>query len=228
MDRLVLFDIDRTLIGRSYCHHEAFSYAFKKVYNKDADIKIINYGGMSDPAIAIQVLKKIGVNEDIIFSRLNECMNEIVKFFLSNVKRDRIPLLPGVNELLESLRFNGAILGLVSGGLEPVAWGKLESVGIDHYFKVGGFGSDSTNRTELVKIAINKAVEEFEFNGITFVIGDTPRDIKAGFEADAKTIAVATGTYSVQELQDYGADFVFENLENTENIVNIIMQYETS
>lgn len=61
MDKLVLFDVDRTLIGRSQCHHDAFSFAFKKVYGADVDIKIINYGGMTDPAIAIEVLKKIGL-----------------------------------------------------------------------------------------------------------------------------------------------------------------------
>ena len=224
MDRLVLFDVDRTLIGRSQCHHDAFSYAFKKVYNVDTDIRIINYGGMTDPAIAIEVLKKIGLKEDKILTKLDQCMNEIVDYFLKNVKRDNIPILPGVNDLLELLANNGTLLGLVTGNLEPIAWGKLESIHISHYFKLGGFGSDSINRTELVKIAIKKATDDFNFNGTAFVIGDTPRDIKAGFEANAKTIGVSTGTYSVEELEDYGADFVFENLENKKEIVDIILK----
>ncbi|MGF7117520.1 HAD family hydrolase [Methanobacterium oryzae] len=224
MDRLVLFDVDRTLIGRSQCHHDAFSYAFKKVYNVDVDIKIINYGGMTDPDIAIRVLKKIGLNEDLILSKLDKCMNEIVDYFQKNVYKDTIPILPGVNDLLELLSNNGTLLGLVTGNLESIAWGKMKSIHIDHYFKLGGFGSDNINRTELVKIAIKKAENNFNFNGKTFVIGDTPRDIKAGFEANAKTIAVATGTYSVKELRDYDADFVFQNLENKEEILNIILK----
>ncbi len=224
MDRLVLFDVDRTLIGRSQCHHDAFSYAFKKVYGVDVDIRIINYGGMTDPAIAIEVLKKIGLKENIICPKIPECMNAIRDYFLENVKRDKIPILPGVNELLESLNDNGTLLGLVTGNLEPIAWGKLESIHINHYFKLGGFGSDSINRTELVKAAVKKAMNDFNFNGTTFVIGDTPRDIKAGFEADAKTIAVATGTYTVEELKEFNPDFVFESLEEKEEIIKAIMK----
>lgn len=224
MDRLVLFDVDRTLIGRSQCHHDAFSYAFKKVYNVEADIKIINYGGMTDPAIAIEVLKKIGLKEDIILQKLDECMDAIVDYFMKNVKRDRIPILPGVNDLLELLANNGTLLGLVTGNLEPIAWGKMESIGIAHYFKLGGFGSDNINRTELVKIAVKKAQDNFNFNGTAFVIGDTPKDIKAGFEAHAKTIAVATGTYSMEELEEYNPNFVFESLENKNEILDVVLK----
>jgi phosphoglycolate phosphatase-like HAD superfamily hydrolase len=224
MDRLVLFDIDRTLIDRSRCHHNAFSYAFKKVYRVDADIRIINYGGMTDPAIAIEVLKKMMLNEDVICSKLPQCMNVIVDYFLKNLKRDRIHILPGVNDLLESLTNNGILLGLVTGNLEPIAWGKLESIHINHYFKFGGFGSDNINRTELVKAAIKKAQSSYNFNGTTFVIGDTPRDIKAGFEADAKTIAVATGTYSMDELKKYNPDFLFDDLRKTKSVLNVVMK----
>ena len=224
MNRLVLFDVDRTLIGRSQCHHDAFSYAFKKVYDVDVDIRIINYGGMTDPDIAIHVLRKIGLNEDEIISKLDQCMDTIVDYFQKNVNKDKIPILPGVNDLLELLMNNGTLLGLVTGNLEPIAWGKLKSINIDHYFKLGGFGSDNINRTELVKIAVKKAIDNFNFNGTTFVIGDTPRDIKAGFEANAKTIGIATGTYSVKELEDYGADFVFEDLENKEEILEVLLK----
>ncbi len=224
MNRLVLFDIDRTLIGRSQCHHDAFSYAFKKVYGVDVDIRIINYGGMTDPDIAIQVLKKIGLSEDEIIPKLNMCMNTIVDHFQKNVHKDKIPILPGVKELLGLLEGNGILLGLITGNLEPVAWGKLESIKIAHYFKLGGFGSDNINRTELVKIAIKKARDNFNFNGTTFAIGDTPRDIKAGFEANAKTIGVATGTYSTRELKNYGADFVFENLKDKERIWDVLLK----
>jgi phosphoglycolate phosphatase len=223
MNRLVLFDVDLTLIGRSQCHHDAFAYAFKKVYNVDTDIKIINYGGMTDPNIAIEVLKKVGLKEELILSKLDECMDTIVDYFQKNVKRDTIPILPGVKELLELLNKNGILLGLITGNLEPIAWGKLKTIHLNHYFKLGGFGSDSRDRTELVKIAVKKAQENFNFNGKTFVVGDTHRDIKAGKEANAETIAVATGTYSVEELQNYGADFVFDNLKDKEEILKVII-----
>lgn len=226
MDRLVLFDVDRTLIGRSQCHHDAFSYAFKKVYNVDVDIRIINYGGMTDPDIAIHVLKKIGLNENEIMPKLDICMDTIVDYFLKNVKRDKIPILSGVKDLLESLEENGVLLGLITGNLESIAWGKMKSIHLNHFFKLGGFGSDNINRTELVKIAIKKAMNDFNFNGTTFVVGDTPRDIKAGFEANAKTIAVATGTYSMQELKKFNPDFVFEDLREKEEILDLICNFK--
>ncbi|MEN4005831.1 MAG: HAD family hydrolase [Methanobacteriaceae archaeon] len=224
MDKLVLFDVDRTLIERSQCHHDAFSYAFKKVYGVYVDIRIINYGGMTDPAVVIEVLKKTGLKEDIVCSRLPECMDTIVDYFLKNLKRDKIPILAGVNDLLESLTNNGILLGLVTGNLEPIAWGKLESIHIDYYFKFGAFGSDNINRTELVKTAIKKAHDNYNFDGTTFVIGDTPRDIKAGFEAGAKTIAVATGTYSMDELKEQHPDFLFDDLRNVNSVLNLIMK----
>ena len=124
MNRLILFDVDRTLIGRSQCHHDAFSYAFKKVYDVDVDIRIIDYGGMTDPDIAIQVLKKIGLNESEILPKLDQCMDMIVDYFQNNIKRDKIPILPGVRALLELLTNDGILLGLITGNLEPVAWGK--------------------------------------------------------------------------------------------------------
>ncbi len=222
MNRLVLFDVDRTLIGKSQCHHDAFTYAFKKVYNVNVDIRIINYGGMTDPDIAIRVLKKIGMDEDQIFPSLNHCMETIVDYFQKNVKRDNIPILPGVKELLELLSQNGILLGLITGNLEPIAWGKLKSIQIAHYFKLGGFGSDNINRTELVKIAVKNATKNFNFNGTAFVIGDTPRDIKAGLEADVKTIAVATGTYSTAELKKFNPDFVFKDLKDGKSIFKAI------
>jgi len=223
MNNLVLFDIDLTLIGRSQCHHDAFSYAFKKVYNVDVDIRIINYGGMTDPNIAVEVLKKIGLNEDTILLKLDECMDTIVDYFQKNVKKDTIPILKGVMELLELLNENGILLGLITGNLEPIAWGKLKAIRLDHYFKLGGFGSDDANRTELVKIAVKKAEDDFNFNGKTFVIGDTPKDIKAGFEAGTITIGVATGTFSKEELKDSGADFVFDNLKDKNAILDVIL-----
>jgi len=222
MNRLVLFDIDRTLIGRSQCHHDAFFFALKKVYNIEVDIRVINYGGMTDPAIAIDVLKKMGLNEDLILSKLDECMEVIVEYFQKNLKRDKIPVLPGVRELLELLSVNDILLGLITGNLEPIAWGKLKSINIAHYFKLGGFGSDNINRTELVKIAVKKARDDFNFNGHAFVVGDTPRDIKAGFEAGVKTIAVATGTYSTVELKEFNPEFVFKDLKDNKSFLKAI------
>jgi phosphoglycolate phosphatase len=223
MNKLVLFDIDKTLIDRSICHHVAFSYAFKKVYGVTVDISIINYAGMTDPQIAVEVLKCVGLDENLIKSKLNECMEAVVDYFKENAEREDIPALDGAKELLDTLE-NKVIIGLITGNLEPIALEKMKKAGLRRYFKVGGFGSDDINRTELVKTAIKRAKDNYNFSGSeVFVFGDTPRDIKAGFEAGAKSIGIATGRYSKEELKDSGADFVFDNLKDKERIVESIL-----
>ncbi|MGB9977844.1 HAD family hydrolase [Methanobacterium sp.] len=224
MDKLVLFDIDKTLIDRSICHHVAFSYAFKKIYGVTVDISIINYAGMTDPQIAMEVLKCIGLDESLVKVRIDECMDAIVDYFKENAERENIPALDGAKELLDALE-NKVIIGLITGNLEPIALEKMRKAGLSRYFHVGGFGSDNINRTELVKTAIKRAKDNHNFNGSeVFVIGDTPRDIKAGYEAGARSIGVATGRYSKEELKDSGADFVFDSLKDKKKIVEIILQ----
>ena len=224
MNKLVLFDIDKTLIDRSICHHVAFSHAFKKVYGVTVDISIINYAGMTDPQIIMEVLTCIGLDEHLIKSKMDECMESIVDYFKKNAEREDIPALEGAKELLMELQ-NKVIIGLITGNLEPVALEKMRKAGLSRYFKVGGFGSDNINRTELVKTAIRRAKDNCNFNGIeVFVVGDTPRDVKAGFEAGAKSIGVATGRYSKKELKDSGADFVFDNLKDNEKILKVILE----
>ena len=224
MNKLVLFDIDKTLIDRSICHHVAFSYAFKKVYNVTVDISIINYAGMTDPQIIMEILTCIGLDEDLIKSKIDECMEAIVDYFRKNAEREDIPALDGAKELLDALE-NRVIIGLITGNLEPIALEKMRKAGLSRYFKVGGFGSDNINRTELVKTAIRRAKDNCNFNGSeVFVVGDTPRDVKAGFEVGAKSIGVATGRYSKKELKDSGADFIFDNLRDKEKIIEIILK----
>jgi len=223
MNKLVLFDIDKTLIDRSICHHVAFSYAFKKVYGVTVDISIINYAGMTDPQIAVEVLKCVGLDENLIKAKLDECMKAVVDYFKENVEREDIPALDGARELLDTLE-NKVIIGLITGNLEPIAIEKMKKAGLSRYFQVGGFGSDNINRTELVKTAIKRAKDGHDFDGSEiFVFGDTPRDIKAGFESGAKTVGVATGRYSKDELKDSGADFAFDNLKDKERIVESIL-----
>lgn len=223
MNKLVLFDIDKTLIDKSICHHVAFSYAFKEVYGIAVDISIINYAGMTDPQIIMEVLKCVGLDENLIKAKLEECMDTIVDYFEKNGEREDIPPLDGARELLDALE-NKVIIGLVTGNLEPIALEKMRKADLRRYFKVGGFGSDNINRTEIVKIAIKRAKDNYNFKGNeVFVIGDTPKDIKAGFEAGAKSIGVATGRYSKEELKDSGADFAFDNLKDKEKILKVIL-----
>lgn len=224
MNKLILFDIDRTLIISSQAHHKAFSEAFKKIYGVETSIEVINHHGMTDQQIIIEVLKKSGLNEQEIKSKIKECIGAMVDSFNKFIERERIVPLDGVLELLEELEENNFLIGLVTGNLEDIARGKLKKAGINHYFKIGGFGSDDINRANLVKLAIRRAEEKFAFepSNNVFLVGDAPQDMKAGKEAEIKTIGVTTGIYSKEQLKDGGADFILENLKDKNKIFKII------
>jgi len=225
MNKLILFDIDRTLILSSRAHHKAFSEAFKKVYGVDTNIDIINHHGMTEQQVIIEVLKKNGLNEQKIKSKLKECMKIMIDSFKESIDNDEIILLDGVRGLLEELEENDFLIGLVTGNLEEIARGKLKKVGINHYFKVGGFGNDDIDRVNLVKLAIKRAEENFNFksNNNVFLFGDTPHDIKAGKKVGVKTIGVTTGIYSKEQLKNANADVVLENLKDTNKILKLIL-----
>lgn len=225
MNNLALFDIDSTLIKSSNGHKKAFSEAFKKVYNVDTNIDIINHHGMTDQQIIIEVLTKNGLSEQKIKSKMEKCMEAMVESFNRVVEDYEIILLEGVGELLEKLNKNKVLMGLVTGNLEPIARGKLKKIGLSYYFKIGGFGSDDINRTNLVRIAIRRAEENFNFrfNNNVFLFGDAPQDMKAGKGAGVRTVGVTTGSYSKEQLENAGADFILENLKDTDKVLKIIL-----
>lgn len=224
MNKLALFDIDGTLINGFKGHMLAFSKAFLKVYKIKTSIEIINWHGMTDQQIIIDVLKKNNLNEKNIKSKLKECMKAMVSFFNKIIDKEEIILLEGAKDLLKELKKDNILMGLATGNLESIARLKMKRIGIIDYFKVGGFGSDDIDRAKLVKLAIKRAKENFnfKFSKNVFLIGDAPQDMKAGKEVGVKTIGVTTGIYSEKQLTEAGADFVVENLKNKKEILKII------
>ncbi len=210
---LTLFDIDGTLVRGARCHYQAFLEAVKQFYGMREDISGINYAGKTDPQILMEVLDMGGIEKKTQTQNFQNCLDFMTRYYQENVHRENIQILMGVKEILPELQKQGVLLGLATGNLEPIAHAKLGRVGLDGYFPFGGFGSDSPDRLCLVKTAIKRARDVFNYQGEqVFVIGDTPRDVTAGREAGVKTIGVATGRYSVAELEDCGADFVFKDL----------------
>ena len=224
-NKLALFDVDKTLVKVSKGHKTAFSAGFKMVYRIDAKIDEINHHGMTDQQVIIKVLKNHGLEEQRIKLKLKKCMKVIIDSYNKIIESDDVIVLDGVRELLTELNKCNVLLGLVTGNLEPIAINKLKKVNLNHYFKLGGFGTDDINRVDLVKLAIKRAIKnfDFKFNNNVFLFGDTPLDIQAGKEVKIKTIGIATGIYSKEKLEGAGADFVLENLKNKNVVLKFIL-----
>ncbi|MDO8870253.1 MAG: HAD family hydrolase [Methanobacteriaceae archaeon] len=226
MNPLVLFDIDKTLIDRSECHHQAFIHAFKKIYGVDTSVEVINYHGKTDPQIMHEVLLAEGLDENDICPFKNDFLNSISNYFIANVKYDKIKVIDGAMPLLKELENRKVLLGLLTGNIETIAYSKLNHVGLGHYFKLGGFGSDSHYRPNLVLKAIQRAENDFRFvrnKNNVFVVGDTPLDVAAGLKAGILTIGVASGEYSKNELLNSGAHYVLDDLRNKNKFLKILL-----
>lgn len=143
-NKLALFDIDGTLMKGSRLKDEiALPAAIEKTYGTKVDIDVINRHGMTDPLIIIGVLKRHGLDESEILPKLGECEKTLAEIFVEN---DEFGVFPGVEESLGQLEKRGVLLGLVTGNLEQIARLEMERIGLNHYFRLGGFGSDSGNR----------------------------------------------------------------------------------
>jgi phosphoglycolate phosphatase-like HAD superfamily hydrolase len=226
MDKLILFDIDGTLIKNAPGHEEAFSKGIQETYGITADWDLINPHGMTDQQILMEILTKMGLSKREIKAKLMQCMQAMVNHFDLAIKSARAIVFEGVAELLEELKQRDFLLGLVTGNLEPIARGKLVLAGLNHYFRVGGYGSDNIKRTVLVKTAIKRAEENFvfRFRNNVVLFGDAPQDMHAGKEAGIFTIGTATGIYSREDLQKAGACRTVENLKNTREIISVLTQ----
>ncbi len=222
---LILFDIDKTLIQSSTAKDTiAYPAAFKNIYGVDATIDFAKVQGMTDQQIIIDTMKAKGVDEKIIHSKLQACMNAMVSAFNRVADTDIIVVLPGIPELLKELHRRKVLMGLVTGNLEPIARTTLRKVKLDHYFPIGGFGSDHIDRAVLVKIALQRAQEQYHFSksGTVILCGDAPQDMQAGKKARVRTMGVTTGIYTKEQLLKAGADIIINNWKDTQKVLALM------
>jgi len=206
----VLFDIDGTLLVTGGAGAVAWQRAFREMHGIDANIDEHTRAGMTDPEIAAIVFREVIGREGSAAERA-----EAIAGYLSHLQRavdesEGYRVMPGIEELLPRLVESGVLLGIVTGNIEAAAQIKLARGDLERYFTFGGYGSDSSDRTELTKKAIARGGE---VRGgpldlaTTIAVGDTPRDVVAGHGAGIKVVGVATGKYSVAELEAAEADW---------------------
>jgi len=225
MDRLVLFDIDKTLLVGSIFHYTALKNAITEVYGIENPPAVENMQGMTDLKIICSTLTKENMDLKTIKLGLDKCMELMYLNFKEALHKKDLTVLDGVKTLLENLQKLDVNMGLVTGNMEDIAWLKLEKVGLKKYFLFGGFGDKVLKRSGLVKNALEASVAKL---GVIdkekiFLVGDTPRDILGGQKLGVRTVGVATGDFSKDELLLAGAEFIFEDLKDTKKVMKIII-----
>ncbi len=226
MPHLVLFDIDGTLLAGGAAK-EAFRAALLETFGTEGDIGGVSFAGKTDPQIARELLVGAGFGHREVDRGLPRLWNAYLSELEERLQDRPVEVLGGVRELLEGLESSGeAVLGLVTGNIFDGARLKLGSAGLFERFEAGGYGSDHETRNRLPAVAIRRARET---TGIDFpvervvVVGDTPRDVECGRHEGTRTVAVATGRFTVGELRSTGADVVLEDFRDTAEAVGVLL-----
>jgi phosphoglycolate phosphatase len=211
----VLFDIDGTLISTGGASDRAWKRAFKELHDVDVDVPAVTGKGVPDPEVGRVVFRSAvgrvptGEEAEALMRRRLDYLPEEVESSPGFVVKD------GVVELLDRLIDAGVILGLTTGNVEEAAHIKLSRADLNRFFSFGGYGSDSPDRTELTKKALERgslvAGHRLDL-ARCFSCGDTPRDVEAGHGAGLRVVGVATGEYTVEELLEAGADAAVRSL----------------
>jgi phosphoglycolate phosphatase len=227
--KLVLFDIDGTLVWTDGAGRRAIHHALTAVFGTTgpADYR---FDGKTDPQIVRDLMRYVGHDDGHIDQRMQAVFELYVERLRAELRAPgyRPRVLPGVFELLDDLESRDAVvLGLLTGNLVEGARAKLESVGIDPgRFRVGAFGSDHEHRASLPEVARQRFREQLGVDltgGDVVIIGDTPSDMTCGRALGARAIGVATGRYSPEELRSHGAAAVFADLSDTAAVVAEIL-----
>ncbi len=228
MNKLILWDIDGTLLYSGGVAGEAMRAAMARVYGGSVVEERHSYAGKTDQQIILETFAErehgdlLGALEHFTAAYIEE-METRREAFLA-----RCRVLDGVVALLERLAACDVIQSVLTGNIAPIARVKLELMGLDRYLdlEAGAYGSDHHLRANLVPVAAGRAQRRYSrpFAGRdVVVVGDTPNDIDCGRAAGARTVAVATGPYGVEDLRSHHPDAVLPSLTDVETALASIL-----
>lgn len=211
----ILFDVDGTLISTGGAGGRSWDWAFRELHGVPADIGEFSEAGMTDPEVGRRTFESVLGRPPT--------QREMARLLATYLRRlpheveasEGYRVLDGVEELLPRLCGEGTLLGITTGGLEAAAHIKLARGRLNGFFCFGGYGSDSPDRAELTRRAIERGggiLGEPLDPARVLIVGDTPKDVEATHAAGAVAVAVASGHFGEEELREAGADHVLASL----------------
>jgi len=222
--KLLLFDVDGTLITSAGAGETAVQMAVQERFGIYSDLAHIEFAGATDSQIAREILEAFQL--PITPENITALLDTYLKILPSILPQRKGYVLPGIRPLLERLKKQKNLtLALLTGNIKKGAEIKLGHFGVWEFFEFGAFADDHHDRNQLGHFAKARAQDhvgiEFSPEHI-FVIGDTPKDIACGRAIGAKTVVFATGRYSVEALKPFEPDYLFENCNDLERVIETL------
>jgi phosphoglycolate phosphatase-like HAD superfamily hydrolase len=225
--RLVLFDIDGTLISARGVGRRAIAHALREVYGTEGALPSYDTRGKTDPRIVVDVLQAAGLGGAAIDAGLQACFTAYARQLETAIEAGAaIEVLPGMADVVRALDARrDVVVGLLTGNIALGAELKLRPTGLWPYFRVGAFGSDHIDRRQLPAVARARPRErlghDLPFGRVT-IIGDTPHDIDCARACGAVAVAVATGLYPRGELAAQAPDLLFDDFSDVPAVLSAL------
>jgi phosphoglycolate phosphatase-like HAD superfamily hydrolase len=218
--RLVLFDIDGTLLSASGVSARALGDALEETFGKIGPMHGYDYSGKTDPQIVRELMTAEGFSRAEIDVLLPRTLALYEERLAASLRPEHVKAKTGIAPLLDALLGDPSVtLGLLTGNLEPCARIKLAPLSLNGHFPFGAYGSDDEDRYRLPAVAVERAHAvtriRFEGKGIV-VVGDSVHDVRCGRGLGVRAVAVASGRTSRETLASEGPDAVLDDFAETE------------
>ena len=229
--RLVLFDIDGTLLSAGGISARALVATLRETFGTEGDAAGYDYSGKTDPQIVRELMRGAGFAEAEVDARLPGALARYQDRLLAWLRPEDVVAKPGIAPLLQALAIDERVtLGLLTGNLEPCARAKVAPLDANRYFPFGAYGSDHEDRYRLPAVALERGRAAA---GITFagpdvvIVGDSVHDVLCGRSLGVRAVAVATGRTPPGRLAEVAPHALLGDFMDTEAALRAILGDET-